>query len=78
MSQDVHSPTTAAPLPPETAGTAAAPPPAGDGEPSGAQQMAAGAKKAFSEASEKPETLVGAAFAGGLVFAMILKRLTRG
>jgi hypothetical protein len=40
--------------------------------------MAAGAKKALGEASEKPETLVGAAFAGGLVFAMILKRLTRG
>ena len=79
MSDDVHTPTTAAPLPPQPAG----PVPAGarssaDEEPSGAQQIAAGAKKALGEASEKPETLVGAAFAGGLVFAMILKRLTRG
>jgi hypothetical protein len=82
VSDDVHSPTTAAPLPPpESAaagGAVAAGEPSGDGEPSGAQQMAAGAKKALSEASEKPEALVGAAFAGGLVFAMILKRVTRG
>jgi hypothetical protein len=40
--------------------------------------MAAGAKKALGEASEKPEALVGAAFAGGLMFALVLKRLTRG
>jgi hypothetical protein len=77
VSEDVHTPTTAAPLPPEPAGAAPQPPP-GDEEPSGAQQMAAGAKKAFGEASEKPEALVGAAFAGGLVSALILKRLTRG
>jgi len=29
------------------------------------------------EASDNPEILVGAAFAGGLVLATILKRLTR-
>ena len=80
MSSDVHSPTTAGPVPPAepAAAGAAAPPPRAGGEASGAQQMAEGAKKAFSEASEKPEALVGAAFAGGLVFALILKRLTRG
>jgi hypothetical protein len=29
-------------------------------------------------AEQRPEVLVGAAFAGGLVVAMILKRITRG
>ena len=78
MSDDVHTPTTAAPLPPQPAGPAPGARSSADDEPSGAQQIAAGAKKALGEASEKPETLVGAAFAGGLAFAMILKRLTRG
>ena len=78
MTDDVHSPTTAAPLPPPAEPASAGATSSGEAEPSGPQQIAAGAKKAFDEASEKPETLVGAAFAGGLVFALILKRVTRG
>ena len=77
MTDDVHSPTTAAPMPPTAEPTGAGAPPSAAGEPSGPQQMAEGAKKALGEASEKPEALVGAAFAGGLVLALILKRVTR-
>ncbi len=36
-----------------------------------------GASSAVSSAAEKPEVLVGAAFAGGLITAMLLKRLGR-
>ena len=80
MTDDVHSPTTAAPMPPpaQPAGGATGAPPPGGGESSGPQQLAAGARKALDGASEKPEALVGAAFAGGLAFALILKRVTRG
>ena len=55
---------TAAPEPP--AWTPPAPPPDGTGM-SGAAAMA----------TDRPEVAVGAAFAGGLVLAMILKRLAR-
>ena len=80
MTDDVHSPTTAAPTPPRAEPGPAAPgsPPPGAGEPAGPQQMAAGAKKALDGASGKPEALVGAAFAGGFAVALLLKRLTRG
>ena len=46
-------------------------PPAGE-LPSG---PASPADKAAQVASDRPEVLVGAAFAGGLVLAMLLKRL---
>jgi hypothetical protein len=36
-----------------------------------------GAVAAASSATEKPEVLIGAAFAGGFVTAMLLKRLGR-
>jgi hypothetical protein len=80
VTDDVHSPTTAAPMPPPppAGGATEAPPPPASGEPSGPQQLAAGAKKALDGASGKPEALVGAAFAGGLVVALVLKRVTRG
>jgi hypothetical protein len=64
MSGDVHTPTNAGPDPLEV--------PPGS-EPAGA---AAPPVRAPDE-EEHPEVFVGAAFAGGLVAALILKRLTR-
>jgi hypothetical protein len=62
MSGDVHSPTNAGP---DTSGPVRShvPPPAG----------VAGAG---GEETDHPEILAGAAFAGGLIAALILKRLT--
>jgi hypothetical protein len=68
VSGDVHTPTHAGPgpgQPGESYGTAAGP--------AGVDTTASGA----GAADDKPELLVGAAFAGGLVAAMILKRLRR-
>ena len=59
MAGDVHTPTSAGP-PPDKAPTFEAPPP-------GAAQ--------HPPPFERPEVQVGAAFAGGLLFALILKRL---
>ena len=61
MSADFHSPTSAGPAP--------SPPPTAsfDGPSSSIPASAA----------ERPEVLVGAAFAGGLITAMLLKRLGR-
>jgi hypothetical protein len=74
VADDLHSPTTAAPTPPAEPATAAG----GDAESGGAKQAVASAQQAVqSTAEEKPEVLVGAAFAGGFVAAMILKRLGR-
>ena len=75
MADDLHSPTTAAPTPPADP----APSAGGDADSGGAKQAVASAQQAVqSTAEEKPEVLVGAAFAGGFVAAMILKRLGRG
>ncbi len=51
-------------------------PPAADpvGEPPPWDDRLSGSGEALTE---RPEALVGAAFAGGVVFAMILKRLVR-
>jgi len=65
VSADPHSPTTAGPTPepvPEPLGGSLGPP-SGD---SGA---------ASSAVTDRPEVQVGAAFAGGLLAALILKRL---
>ena len=75
MSGDRHSPTTAGPTPPVTAdapatqpdtvvarGAVAAPPPEGANE------------LPFGIPPDRPEILVGAAFAGGVLAAFILKR----
>jgi hypothetical protein len=64
MSGDVHTPTNAGPEPLEPAPAATAPPP----------PPAPGAE---APADDRPEILVGAAFAGGLISALILKRLAR-
>lgn len=58
---DVHTPTSAGPAP--AAGPVAAGPPA------------APAPESPASPAQRPEVLVGAAFAGGLVAALILKRL---
>ena len=75
MADDLHSPTTAAPTPPAEPTSSAG----GDADSGGAKQAVASAQQTVqSTAEEKPEVLVGAAFAGGFVAAMILKRLGRG
>jgi hypothetical protein len=72
MSDDRHSPTTAGPTPEPTqtvtlaGATAAHPVGTAAEEPSGLP---------FGIPPDHPEILVGAAFAGGLVAAFILKRL---
>jgi hypothetical protein len=65
VSDDLHSPTSAGPQP-ESTWT-----PVGDG--TEAASTSAGDPLAVLE--ERPEVLVGAAFAGGVLAALILKRL---
>jgi hypothetical protein len=74
MTDDRHSPTSAGPEPepPPTAtasGAVVAPPPQG---PTGGE---AAGELPFGIPPDRPEILVGAAFAGGLLAAIILKRL---
>jgi hypothetical protein len=76
VTDDLHASTTAAPVPP------AVTPDPGDGSgPSGEGGVGAKASQVADQAqqiaAERPEVLVGAAFAGGFVAAMILKRLGR-
>ena len=74
MSDDPHAPTTAAPTPRSrhsVAQTAAA-------KATAVRDSVLGAASSTNEApAERPEILAGAAFAGGLVAALVLKRLTR-
>jgi hypothetical protein len=70
MTEDLHSPTTAGPEPTPTVDASQAT----DEHPAGTALPAGGLPAA---AAERPEILVGAAFAGGLVAALILKRLGR-
>jgi hypothetical protein len=95
VSDDLHTPTTAAPTPGEQAaaqGQASQPSTGakilqGAPEPvTHAAQSAAAAAASARETvtgyaagarSDRPELLAGAAFAGGVLAAMILKRLTR-
>jgi hypothetical protein len=74
MTDDRHSPTTAGPTPqptPTVTVTHSTPvPPGGDAAP---DEEPAGLP--FGIPPDRPEFLVGAAFAGGLVAAIILKRL---
>lgn len=74
MSDDPHAPTTAAPTPesPTSAPKAAA------AKASAVRDSVLGAASGSGDApAEHPEILAGAAFAGGLVVALVLKRLTR-
>ncbi|MEA2229445.1 MAG: hypothetical protein QOH46_668 [Solirubrobacteraceae bacterium] len=76
MTEDPHSPTTAAPTPQPTptvpAAGATTVHPVGTAAPSGA---GATDELPFGIPPDRPEILVGAAFAGGLLAAIILKRL---
>jgi hypothetical protein len=76
--QDPHSPTTAGPEPTPTVGSTEASfgLPAGSALPAGGEPSSA-ASGAAAAVEEKPELLVGAAFAGGIVAAMVLKRIFR-
>jgi hypothetical protein len=67
VTDDLHTSTTAAPSP------VVAPADAGPGRPAGGA-----VPPAVQGAAEKPEVLVGAAFAGGVVLAFLLKRIGRG
>ena len=78
MTDDRHSPTTAGPSP-EPATTPAPPPPVSIVPSSPAQTPDTAADRSselpFGIPPDHPEILVGAAFAGGLVAAFILRRL---
>ena len=69
------------PIPTSTGQPVAAGSPATDGSPSAQAAPAAGGpsvtERASSIADERPEFAVGAAFGGGLLLALILKRLAR-
>jgi hypothetical protein len=68
--QPTPAPPDAAPFSTPAAFSSPTPPP----DPPGAESPSP-ADKAAQVASDRPEVLVGAAFAGGLVLAMLLKRL---
>jgi hypothetical protein len=71
MTEDLHSPTTAGPVPPSAVeGTHMA-----DDHPANGGPLPG--PLANLPVDEHPEILVGAAFAGGLVAAFVLKRLGR-
>ena len=74
MTEDLHSPTTAGPQPTPVVGE-------GDASPGQPPGTAAGGPLpgplANLPVEEHPEILVGAAFAGGIVAAFLLKRLGR-
>ena len=74
MTEDLHSPTTAGPQPMPVVGasSASSEQPAGTAADSGLPGPLANLP-----VEEHPEILVGAAFAGGIVAAFILKRLGR-
>ena len=74
MTEDLHSPTTAGPQPTPVVGASDA----SSNQPPGT--AAAGGLPgplANLPVEEHPEILVGAAFAGGIVAALILRRLRR-
>ena len=73
MTEDLHSPTTAAPTPGIEPGGAE------DARPGGTASdgIPLPGPLANLPVDEHPEILVGAAFAGGIVAAFILKRLGR-
>ena len=64
---------------PQPAPTASFAPPTATEPPSGSDASSVSDKlpDGVAQLTEKPEAMVGAAFAGGLLFAMVLKRLGR-
>jgi hypothetical protein len=90
VSDDLHSPTTAGPTPAAAggavkadlgAGETAAPPPVSGpshaADATGAPGTTDGALLGSPSATERPEVQAGMAFAGGLLVAMVLRRITR-
>jgi hypothetical protein len=75
VTEDLHSPTTAGPEPTPTVGAAEAT----TAHPAGTALPAASLPGPLANlpVDDHPEILVGAAFAGGIVAAFILKRLGR-
>ena len=75
MTDDPHTPTTAGPEPTPvvTAAQATYDQPAGTSAAGGSSPLA----NLPVDVDEHPEILVGAAFAGGILAAMVLKRLGR-
>jgi hypothetical protein len=74
MSDDRHSPTTAGPTPqPTPTATVVASSPARPAGSAAADESSSALP--FGIPEDRPEILVGAAFAGGIVAAFILKRL---
>jgi hypothetical protein len=75
VSEDLHSPTTAGPEPTPVVGAGAA----STEQPAGTAANGGGLPGPLANLpiEEHPEILVGAAFAGGIVAAFILKRFGR-
>jgi hypothetical protein len=61
----------------ETTGALASTPGDGDSRPSAPTSLSSLQERAAAIADERPEVAAGAAFAGGVLFALILKRLAR-
>ena len=74
MTEDLHSPTTAGPQPTPVVGASDA---TSDQPPGTAAVGGLPGPLANLPVEEHPEILVGAAFAGGIVAAFILRRLGR-
>jgi hypothetical protein len=81
MTDDLHAPTNAGP-PPDDATRASWRPPEsspapayGHADPAGSGLLSSAATGGFEAGGERPELLVGGAFAAGLLTAMLLKRL---
>jgi hypothetical protein len=70
VTEDLHSPATAGPVPPSAV-------PGDKAADHGANGRSLPGPLANLPVDEHPEILVGAAFAGGLVAAFVLKRLGR-
>jgi hypothetical protein len=77
MTDDLHSPTTAGPTP-EPTPTVTVPRSTPSDPAGGAAPDEESGALPFGIPPERPEILVGAAFAGGIVAAIILKRLGGG
>jgi hypothetical protein len=75
VTEDLHSPTTAGPEPTPVVGAAHATPARPPG--TAADGSSLPGPLANLPVDEHPEILVGAAFAGGIVAAFVLKRLGR-
>ena len=78
MTDDLHSPTTAGPTPEAEPVTTGEPAPGTPGA-AGAAWTPPGAAKpsGLAEIAQRPEAQLGAAFAGGVVAAILLRRFSR-